>query len=313
MVYVILVILLLIGMYFTIRYFLLVYALKRTTEDLNVLADHLNQNQSLKLIVPNSHLGQLVKACNHFIERMRQNRHRDMLREKAFKKQIENISHDLRTPLTVILGYVKMMKAEATDVNIVNQRLAIIERKAEGMQQLVDQFYDYSRFSIGDDVIQYRRVDLRTVIQNTLLDSHELLTTANIEVKLDIPEQPSVIMGDRVLLDRIYLNLLQNVSRYAKSYFHLSVYEEAGQVICLFENDTKVPMERDIEYLFDRFYMQNEARNQAHTGLGLTIAKSLTEMMNGSLRAMAIDREHRIQFELTFPLQPNPTLKTVNQ
>ena len=98
-------------------------------------------------------------------------------------------------------------------------------------------------------------------------------------------------MGEESALERIFLNLLQNVGRYADTYLDISIKEEEKNVSISFINDTNILSEDDIPNLFDRFYMQDNSRNQGGTGLGLTVSKSLAEEMGGTLKANIVNKE----------------------
>lgn len=289
--------------YFIFRYITLVLGLKKIAKDLNEMAEQLDQNQMLKLPLPNIHLSQVVLASNKLISEIQQERQSYERREREFKQQIENISHDLRTPLTVILGYLKLMKKDDQRIGI-NEQLARIEKKAEGMNRLVSQFYDYSRFTTESNPIYLERVDIGRILREEILSNYELLLASNLDVDVQIPESPTFIIGDVVMLNRVFLNLLQNANRYAQSILHIKLIEDETDLKVIFCNDTSELKREDIPNIFNRFYMKDVSRNTDHTGLGLTITKTLVERMNGriDIEAQEIEGElMSIQFQLIFP------------
>ena len=199
---------------------------------------------------------------------------------------IENISHDLRTPLTVILGYLKLLRQTEGRNRMDDETaetLTIIEQKAETLKTLVTQFYDYSRLNSGDYGLALGQVDVSRALREALMGNYQVLQQADLEIRAELPGHPVQVLGDETALDRIFLNLLQNAGRYAESFFHISMKEEGQTVLIRFVNDTNKLTEDDIPHLFDRFYMQDSARSQGGTGLGLTVAKSLAEQMKGEL------------------------------
>lgn len=282
------------AIYFAFRYFSLVAALYEMTEQLREIQKDLNQNQMLHLPVPNRHLGKVMCAVNDSLTGIQKERQNYRKREKEFQKQIENISHDLRTPLTVILGYLKLIRKTDTGCRMDDETaemLAVIGKKAENMKSLVTQFYDYSRLNAGDYNLKPGRVDVSRVLRESLMGNYQVFEQADLEITADIPEYPVWILGEETALDRVFLNLLQNAGRYAKSFLHIAMKTEVTKITILFVNDTEKLTEDDIPHLFDRFYMQDSARSRGGTGLGLTVAKSLTEQMEGSLEVHITEHE----------------------
>ena len=179
------------GGFFAFRYFSLLYAMKKTEEEIREIQQDLTQNQMLHLPVPSLALGRLLGAFNKVLGEIREERIDYERREKAFQKQIENISHDLRTPLTVILGYLKMLKKHpqagiSQDPELADT-LGILEQKAERMNALVNQFYEYSRLCAGDFEIEMEKTDLSRVLRESLLGNCRILEEAHLKVEADLP------------------------------------------------------------------------------------------------------------------------------
>ena len=278
---------LIIGGFFAFRYFSLLYAMKKTEEEIREIQQDLTQNQMLHLPVPSPALGRLLNSFNKVLEEIREERIGYEHREKEFQKQIENTSHDLRTPLTVILGYLRMLKKHpqagpAKDPELADT-LRILEQKAERMNTLVNQFYDYSRLCAGDFKMEMEKTDLSRVLRESLMENFRILEEAHLKVEADLPSHPLWIMGNQPALERIFLNMFQNGGRYAETVFQIAVKEEDQEIFISFTNDTKKLSPEDLPRLFDRFYIQDSARSQGGTGLGLTVARSLAEEMGGTL------------------------------
>jgi signal transduction histidine kinase len=296
MLYIIFIILsVVIGSYFAFRYFSILYAFQKITKEINDIQQDLTQNQMLHLPIPDQHLGKVLCSFNDTLEKIRTERQKYEKREQEFQRQIENISHDLRTPLTVILGYLKLVKMADKNHMAVNKELAeifdIIEHKAEIMKTLVTQFYDYSRLNAGDYELPLNNVDISRTLRESLMGNYQILEQAHLDVKTNIPDHPLWVLGEESALERVFLNLLQNAGRYADTYLCISVKEYEKNISISFINDTKILSEDDIPHLFDRFYMQDISRNQGGTGLGLTIAKWLAEEMGAALSAHILDQD----------------------
>ena len=285
---------LIIGGFFAFRYFSLLYAMKKTEEEIREIQQDLTQNQMLHLPVPSPALGRLLNSFNKVLEEIREERIGYEHREKEFQKQIENISHDLRTPLTVILGYLKLIKKSQSNQITVNEELEeamdIIRHKAESMKNLVTQFYDFSRLNAGDYELSLGKVDVSRTLRESLMGNYQILEQTHLEIDIDIPERPIWGSGDEAALERIFLNLFQNAGRYAETFLYISIKEYERNVSVSFSNDTQILSEDDLSHLFERFYMQNDSRNQGGTGLGLTVAKSLAEEMGATLNVTILDK-----------------------
>ncbi len=277
----------LIGGYFTFQYIALIRAIDRITSDMNDIRQDLTQNQMLHLPLPDRHLRGLLCAFNSLLEEIQKERQNYEKREQRFKKEIENISHDLRTPLTVILGYLKLFKKSGerpfSDNTDFSETLCIVEQKAETLKQLIEQFYDYSRLNAGDYELTLAPVDVSRRLRETLAGNSRLLEQAGLKITAELPDYPLWVAGEEAAFDRIFFNLLQNAARYAKSWLKIEVKEQKETLSLLFTNDTEALSRSDISHLFERFYMQDRSRSRGGTGLGLTIAKALAEEMNGSL------------------------------
>lgn len=287
MLYFILIIIIVTGGYFAFRYFSLLWSFKKIINEIKEIQTDLTQNQILHLPIPNRSLRKLLCSFNNTLEEMRMECQKYKKREKEFQRQIENISHDLRTPLTVILGYLKLIKKD--DKN--NITMNIIEHKAEIMKTLVTQFYDFSRLNAGDYELPLTNIDISRTLRESLMGNYQILEQAHLEIEISIPDHPLWILGEESALERIFLNLLQNASRYADTFLSISVKECDQNISVSFVNDTKILSLDDIPYLFDRFYMQDTSRNQGGTGLGLTVAKSLAEEMGAALSVTIIEKE----------------------
>lgn len=310
------IILAIIGGYFAFHYLSILYAFREITKDIREIQKDLTQNQILHLPIPNRDLEKVLCSFNYTLEEIRKERQNYEKREKGFQKQIENISHDLRTPLTVILGYLKLIKKGDKKLNMdkeLAEVLEIIEHKAETMKILVNQFYDFSRLNAGDYGLTLNNVDISRILKESLMGNYQVLEQSHLAIEVNIPEHPIWVMGEDSALERIFLNLLQNAGRYADSFLSISIKEDEENVSISFINDTNMLSEDDIPHLFNRFYMQDSSRNQGGTGLGLTVAKSLAEEMGGILEVSIVDKEslnsEKYKFTICFELCVKATKK----
>lgn len=310
MLYIILFLVSITGGYIAFRYISLLRALKQIQKDLDVIQQDLSKNQMIHLPIPNNRLRNLLITINSFLDELHKERARYAKQEKDFQKQIENISHDLRTPLTAILGYVRLYKKSQSSYISQNAELSdtldVIERKSESLKNLITQFYDFSRLTARDYAVNLIKIDTVKLLKESFADNCQILEEAHLDVSLDLPDRPIYVFSDRTALERIFFNLFQNAGRYAHTFFHITIKDEPDFIKILFVNDTCSLSYEDTSNLFDRFYIQEPARSQGGTGLGLTIAKSLAEEIGGELSVAAKKLNKNgsllISFSLEFPL-----------
>ena len=270
--------------YLAFRYFALKNALQKADQDLREILEDLSQNRIVRLPLPDRDLEKFTGSVNATLEEIRRERLSYEEREARFQELIENISHGLRTPLTVILGYLKWMKKAEQGSR--DQSLEIIERNARSMEKLVSQFYAFSRLHAQDYVLDLQTLDTCRLLRESITDHYQLLEGARLNVSIRLPEHPVLIRGSGEALERIFSNLLQNAVKYALTRLDICLKEpEDGTVRILFQNDTESLRQDDIPLLFNRFYKHDNSRHQGGSGLGLTVAKSLAELMGGTLTA----------------------------
>lgn len=251
----------------------------------------------LHLPLPDAELSALLDDFNTLLTDIQRERQSYAKRERAFQRQIEAISHDLRTPLTVILGQLKLFKQNHAAAIVHDPELAetvaILEQKTETMKNLVSQFYDYSRLAADDMHLSLSRVDAGRILREALVGNYQLLAERDLAVDVALPEHPLWVLGDEAALARVFQNLLQNASRYAASKLALSAEATDERLILCFTNDSHTLALDDVPRLFERFYTPDDSRHQGSTGLGLTVARALAEEMQGTLTASAEqDGEH---------------------
>lgn len=293
MVYLIIAVLTIAVIYLLVRLLSLKMALKGAGKQLKEINRELEENRIVKLTVPDKDAEELLTVVNESLQAIREQKNVYVKREKELKQQIENISHDLRTPLTSMLGYLRLMETGGLSPEE-KEDLQTVIRKAERLQELITQFYEYTKVTSSDYSLTLESIEVTKLLREALADAYTELEKRQLEVEVNIPQGPLEITGNVNAMQRVLQNLLQNAVRYAKSYLEVIVSEEEGAVEIIFANDVEDLNVSDVERLFERFYTPDASRTQGSTGLGLTIAKEFVEKMKGSMESELVGEKLRI-------------------
>ena len=208
----------------------------------------------------------------------------DFKREEiSSKKMLANISHDIKTPLTVILGYLEIMRLNHAD----NEMLKKVETKANQVMNLINQFFTLAKLESGDTNINLGKVNINEICRENVLEFYDILLQKDFDVDLFIPETAIFVQGEKEALQRILYNLLSNVIRYGSDGKYLGVFlrQDKGNVYIDVVDKGKGIEQEFASNVFDRLYTMEDSRNREiqGNGLGLTIAKNLAKQLEGDL------------------------------
>lgn len=284
------------------RLFAIKYTLKKAEKELREISGEPEENRIVKFPVPDKTVESFLFAVNENLEGIRKLRIAYGKKEEKLKEEIENISHDLRTPLTAILGYLKMMDSGAMSSEE-QESLKIVRKKAGELQKLIEQFYELSRVSDGNFQMKMEETDAGRILRECCLSHYGLLE--KLKVELLLLETPVKIRGNEEALTRVFVNLLQNSVRYGQTELSVSIQKKEKEAVFIFANDIEEGIElSEPSRIFDRFYMQEASRTKGGTGLGLTVSRYLVEYMNGKIWAEYKKSEKKtyLQITISFPL-----------
>lgn len=220
--------------------------------------------------------------------------------EIASKKMLSNISHDIKTPLTVILGYLEIMRL-SNDEDVMLQK---VEQKAKQVMDLIDQFFTLAKLEAGDKNIELVKTNISELCRENVLGYYELLMQKDFTVDIVIPEQTIFVWGDKESIDRILCNLLSNAIRYGSNgkYIGLFLREEKDFVFVDVIDKGKGIEKQFATSVFERLYTMEDSRNRSiqGNGLGLTIARNLARQMGGDI---LLQSEPEVQTVFTVKLR----------
>jgi len=270
--------------YVLTRFFLLKKEIKNTTRQLH----DFNVNKTAKKIDINyndSHFEELAKEINNQIELTKQAEAVKRSTENELKQAISHISHDIRTPMTSILGYIQFLESDEISPELKKEYIKTIKNSAGRLKILLEDFFELSIIEQADYPLKVERVRLNDLIVGSLFGFYEEFNRRKIEPEIRIPDKDIMMMIDPSAVKRVVENLVVNAIRYSTGNVAIRLEKFEASVQLRVSNTVDKLNEQDVNQMFDRFYKADQTRTGKGTGLGLPIAKSLMEKMNGSIYA----------------------------
>lgn len=225
----------------------------------------------------------LVADLNKQLRQLRRQRRQYLDGDKELKDAVTNISHDLRTPLTAICGYLDLLRTEETSETVTRYVMAI-QNRAEALKQLTEELFRYSIIMSAQEPMQLQPLCVNDILEQSLVSFYAALTKSGIAPQIDITEKKIIRTLNRTAFLRVLNNILNNAVKYSDGDLNV-LLSEKGKII--FSNTAKNLNDVQVGKLFNRFFSVETARNS--TGLGLAIAKTLVEQMKGTITAQYHD------------------------
>lgn len=208
--------------------------------------------------------------------------------EKQFRNMIADISHDLRTPLTSVKGYMQLLSSTKLD-DEQRRRIAVINRHTAELGDLIEHFYEYSYLLSAEPQLNSEKFNLTNEVMECLAAAVPQFEAKCMSVK--IVENPSVfVIADKEKTVRIIQNLIRNCLQHSAGNIEVDVRAAGEKSVVAIKNPVSDPEQVNVEKLFDRFYTAEKSRSRS-TGLGLSIVKLLAEQMGGTVSAELTGRE----------------------
>lgn len=257
------------------------YALER---DIRSCARQLRSGRPrVSMAAPNAAAEELLTAINTLLDLREQEEGDYRRQERAIRQQIANISHDLRTPLTSILGYLQLLEGEGLTAEERREYLAIVQGRAKALQSMIVSFYDLSRLEGGEYPLSRERVDLYHVLSELVAEFYN--DFEGFDMTVELREGLPSVTADPAGVLRVFTNLIRNAMEHGRSRMSILLYQEGDEVVSVFANDAPGLTPEDVEHVFDRFFTADKMRTGQSTGLGLAIVKALVERMGHTVSA----------------------------
>ncbi|HIY27342.1 MAG TPA: HAMP domain-containing histidine kinase [Candidatus Acutalibacter pullistercoris] len=272
-----------------------VWLLRRGAKALRLdLSQKLREDTNTLLSLPcrDRELRRLAASLNEELRLLRKERLRYQQGDRELKEAVVNVSHDLRTPLTALSGYVELLKGEA--LSPAGQRyLSQIEDRAQAMQAMTEELFRYS-LAAEETALTLEPVDLRAAVEEALLSFYGAFQQKGVVPQLSLPQGPVTRQLDKAALSRVLGNILTNALKYSPGELAVALSPAGGLT---FSNPAPGLDPVSAGRLFHRFYTVESSAQS--TGLGLSIARELTQRLGGTISARW--ESGRLQVELTFP------------
>lgn len=226
----------------------------------------------------------LAEAINHIGEGLYHAVDASMKNERLKTDLITNVSHDIKTPLTSIINYVDLIKREHIDNEKIQGYIEILDSKSQRLKHLTEDLVEASKISSGNITLEIAKINFVELIHQTIGEFEEKFEEKGLQIIVNLPKEPVYIMADSRRIWRIVENLFQNVNKYAMPNTRVYIdLKRAGKMACLsIKNISECPLNIEAEELTERFIRGDVSRSTEGSGLGLSIAKNLTELQKGT-------------------------------
>lgn len=268
------------------------HALRELTQELENIYENFGTNELVKTQIQSKETVAVVSAINQLLLKHKLEQQQFIKKEQELRKEITNISHDLRTPLTAIKGFTELLHMDISSDDR-QEYLAIIERKVALLSKLTDSFYVISQIESQDYPIQKELIDLNQLVIELMMSFFEEFEQQSMIISVEEAKLPFVYLDEKAT-SRVVTNLIHNAIRYAHSYLRILFEEEKEYVHVIFINDIVDFDETKVNAIFNRSFSMDESRTKDQTGLGLYIVKKLMEKQQGRISVQIKNNEFHL-------------------
>ncbi|MFT9849454.1 sensor histidine kinase [Aneurinibacillus sp. REN35] len=269
---------------FLIRLLFLKKEIRSVTEQLQE-RHHNKTDKKISLAFYDKDFEELAKEINLQIDETKQAIAQKRRTENELKQAISNISHDIRTPMTSILGYIQFLEDDELTPERRKEHLLTVKNGALRLKVLLEDFFELSIIESTDYSLEIEWIQLNELVLEVLIGFYEEFNQKQIEPTINIPEDKIWMKADSSAVKRVMENLVTNALKHSTENVTITLKGTPSSALLMISNPAPQLKEEELFHLFDRFYKADQARKGKGTGLGLSIAKSLMEKMNGSLSA----------------------------
>ena len=227
----------------------------------------------------------LVAALNQLVDTYRRDNAELRRKDGAIKETITNLAHDVRTPLTSIEGYARILKNSGSLAEKDSESVDTILERTDTLKRLLNQLFDYARLESDSFELREEPIDLNAILRKTAVSFYSNFEAKGEEPEISIPEEEFGYVGDPDAVTRVFSNIIFNALVHGNTKYSIASWREPEAYAFCFQNDTGDIEPEDLERLFDRFFTTDKSRSKKTTGLGLAIAKKIVTRMGGEIKA----------------------------
>ena len=242
-----------------------------------------NTNELVHTMSGQKACGELIDEINSLLKRVRDNRIEYQQKNHALDQMITNISHDLRTPLTSAMGYIRIIQNSDLSEDEKNRELAIIENRLIRLEELLNSFFEFSQIISNEKSPEKTEINMIAVLEESIAHYYDDYCSKNREIVFNCEQHKLMLCSNKNMLLRIFDNLIGNALKHGTG--NLSITLDCSDAIRIqFENELQ-DSNMDVDHIFDEFYTTDISRTKGNTGLGLAIAKQFTQLLGGKISA----------------------------
>ncbi len=245
------------------------------------ITKQISENKKLRISLSNKQIEKLAGIINEKNDLEQKTKVRIIQEKEQLKHSIADISHDLRTPLTSIQGYLTLLK-DCEDKEEQEHYFSVIQAKTNYLTELLQIFYDLSLIESEDYILEIEKIDVNRIVTDCLIDKYNELKELTPTIKIE--NAPVWIIGNAVACKRIIDNLVTNAIRYSDD--DIEIVMDADGIFTV-KNTTSELKNIDVNILFQKFYTVDTSRSNGNTGLGLYIVKELLNEIEGGIKEIS--------------------------
>lgn len=270
--------------------------IKDICRQVNFIGEH-NSNKRISTNLRNRQILELADCVNGLIDEKNRVKIQAESNERAFKDTIAGISHDIRTPLTSLDGYFQLMK-NSSDSALNEKYSAIISGRIHALQDMTEQLFTFVKLENPSYILECEAVNLTQTVCDVMFSFYDDIVNSGLEPNVNIPDEIFTVNANLAGIKRVLQNIIKNALVHGEKDLFVSMQPHGEDVQIAIGNKIAEDEEIDVTRVFDRFYKADASRHKGSTGLGLFIAKQLTERMGGQINAELTDGIFTIMIKL---------------
>ncbi|GAA0103867.1 HAMP domain-containing sensor histidine kinase [Paraclostridium sordellii] len=231
----------------------------------------------------------VVSQINYLYDENQKIKVKSNIKEEEIRRSISNISHDLRTPLTSIIGYIQLIQDENSSYEEKKIYIDIVERRTKNLEALISNFYELSRLEESNYEFNLQNANLKSILSQNIAMFYDEFIKKDIDPNIYMEDDIKDIVTDKSAVNRIFANLINNIIKHGDGGVRISLKNEGDYIVSEFVNNAPNLREDDANKVFERFYIGDKSRSNSSTGLGLSVTKSLVEKLEHKIEASIVN------------------------